>query len=103
MKKENIYKRIILGKTDMSKTNYINYDFNSPDLTEDSLDNDDINFDTNLINEIQAKTKDNNKTKVENLKLQNTISNFTTESEKRSEKRHEKLCEGILLCEKGRR
>ena len=81
-KKNNLYKRIILGKTDMSKTNYINYDFNSPDLTEDSLDNDDINFDTNLINEIQAKAKDNNKTKVENLKLQNTISNFTTESEK---------------------
>ena len=89
-KKNTLYKHIILGKTDMSHTSYHNYDFYSPtpDVTKESQENEFINIvtstNTNNTNTItnQFNTFQKNK-KVETIKSQNTLSIFTTKSEKR--------------------
>ena len=83
-KKNTLYKNLILGKTDMSRTVYNNYDFYSPDMTDESQENDTMNFETNLgnkINDIEKLNINKNK-KAENLKLKNTLSNFSSESER---------------------
>ena len=86
-KKNTLYKNIILGKTDMSRTYYNNYDIYTQDLADESQENDGQNYDTNLgknKNNLKINIIDdlNKNQKAENLKLKNTISNFSTESEK---------------------
>ena len=88
-KKNTLYKNIILGKTDISHTSYNNYDFYNPtpDVTDESQENDLINIDTNTNMNTNTATNEFNtfhkNKKIETIKLQNTISNFSTESEKR--------------------
>ena len=53
-KKNTLYKNIILGKTDLSRTLYKNFDFYSPN------NNDEINYETNLINNISTKKDKSN-------------------------------------------
>ena len=81
-KKNTLYKNLILGKTDMSRTVYNNYDFYSPDITNESQENDTMNFESNLGNKINNIEKLNKNKKADNLKLKNTLSNFSSESEK---------------------
>ena len=73
-KRNTLYKDLILGKTDMSKTYYHNYDFYFPNTTKENQENEEIN---NLkeINKIKNK-------KAENLKLKKTFSNLNSKSEK---------------------
>ena len=87
-KKNTLYKNIILGKTDMSRTTYNNFDFYSPDITNESQENDTMNLDINLANSLNNQLKINNiesinkNKKAENLKLKNTLSNFSSESDR---------------------
>ena len=68
----------------MSRTVYNNYDFYSPDITNESQENDTMNFESNLVNKINdiEKLNINNNKKAENLKLKNTLSDFSSESER---------------------
>ena len=76
-KKNTIYKNLILGKTDLSRTSYINCDFYSHEKNNDSVENDFVDFDINIINsDIENKNK-----KVDNLKFHKTTSNFSTDKD----------------------
>lgn len=56
-KKNTLYKNIILGKTDLSRSLYKNFDFYSP------YNSDEINYETNLLNDASTSTKiENNNT-----------------------------------------
>lgn len=86
-KKNTLHDKIILGKTDISRTVYNNCDFYSPDITNESQENDKINFDSNLGNKnndlkINNIEKYNKNKKAENLKYKNTLSNLSTDSDK---------------------
>ena len=60
-KKNTLYKNIILGKTDLSRSLYKNFDFYSPYNSEE------INYDTNLLNNVSTSTlKENNKSNKSN-------------------------------------
>ncbi len=73
-KRNTLYKDLILGKTDMSKTYYHNYDFYFPNTTKENQENDEIN---NLKEINKTKNK-----KAENLKLKKTFSILNSKSEK---------------------
>ena len=75
-KTNTIYKNLILGKTDMSRTLYNNFDFYFPDITNETQENDTLNFETNFGNIT------NNFNNIDNLKQKNTLSDFSTESER---------------------
>ena len=71
-KKNTLYKNIILGKTDMSRTFYQNFDFYFPNTTRENKENEDINNSEHI----------NKNKKAENLKLKKTTNNLNSKSEK---------------------